>query len=165
MWGVSRIIDSPGNYLEFRYTISTGNEQKVSSIRYTGHGSLDAAFNLTRDQEPYAAVDFEYEELARPIDAFVSGTLVRRTARLRSITSRVGRPATDQSTWSIAGRYSFDYEDRTTANRSVLSAVHQFGDDGSELEPTTFRYSAPASGWKDAGYQLPIAVLATQERV
>lgn len=164
LWGISRIVDSTGNFIEFRYAQNGQGEHKVASILYTGHGALDANGILTQDQAPYASVDFDYEDVTRPIDAYVAGRLVRRTARLKSITSRVGQPGTAATTWTIAGRYAFDYEDRDTANRFVLSAVHQFGDDGSELEPTSFKYSEPNTGWRDAGFQLPVAVLAVEEK-
>ncbi|GAB2563293.1 hypothetical protein GCM10027190_11150 [Spirosoma areae] len=46
----------------------------------------------------------------------------------------------------------------------MLIRVRQFGDDGSELQPTQFAYSQPQTGWKEANFQLPIAVLAGEEK-
>lgn len=167
LWAVSRIVDTPGNFIEFRYLQNGQGDQTVSSIRYTGHALRDGAGNLIPVQSPYASVDFEYETISRPIDSYVAGRLIRRTYRLKNLSSRVSPVPSDGPTaaWPLVTRYDFEYEDRNTHNRFILTRVRQFGDDGSELQPTQFTYSQAQTGWKQANFQLPIAVLAGEEKL
>ncbi len=167
LWVVSRIVDTPGNFIEFHYQHNQQGDYAVSSIRYTGHELKDEVGNLISFLNPYASVDFEYDNIARPIDTYIAGRLIRRTYRLKSISSKVSkvRSAGPSTGWPLVTRYQFEYEDRNTHNRFVLKSVRQFGDDGSELQPTQFNYSQPQTGWTEANFQLPVAVLAGEEKL
>lgn len=157
-FAVSRIIDSTGNYIEFHYNSTGKGNYDISSIRYTGHEGIPST-------QPYASIDFEYEEIDRTLDSYIAGKLLRRNTRLKSITSRISNKSqdgVDEEPITVA-HYVFDYEDRDTANRFVLTKIHQFGEDGAELTPTHFSYSEPKVGWTEAKYQIPIGAFANRE--
>lgn len=167
MWVVSRVVDTVGNYIEFRYKQNGLGDYSIETIRYTGHEVRDSTGNVTSESHPFSAVDFEYETLTRPIDAYVSGRLIRRDTRLRSVTSRLSDTRENGLSvgWRTTGRYVFEYSERQDATRFVLERVRQLGDDNTELEPTLLRYSDAATKWIPAKFQLPIAILAGAERL
>jgi RHS repeat-associated protein len=163
----SRISDTAGNFIEFRYRTSGEGDYEIESIRYTGHEERDAAGDVQGSRRPYASIDFTYDTAPRPFDLYVAGRLSRRASRLRSIESRVSTEPDDiaGAPWSTVARYELEYEERNTANRFVLTRVRQFGENGNELTPTTFDYSAPQIGWRPAPFLLPIAALAGREQL
>ena len=158
----SRLLDSAGNFIDFYYLVNGNGNYDVKSIRYTGH----VATSDTAEQPPYASVEFKYETAPRSLQNFVAGHSLIVDTRLTGILARVASKADDvaNASWLQVARYSFEYDDRETANRFVLKTIHQFGEDDSELRPTLFSYSAPAIGWADAAYSYP-AVLATHEEI
>ena len=162
---VSRIYDTVDNYMEFRYSGNGQGDYNVQSIRYTGHETVDAAEKVISNQRPYASIEFVYEKTARALDAYVAGRVIHRDLRLKEIISRIALERDDSKTlqWTTVARYEFEYADRDkTANRFVLAKVHQFGESGTELVPTSFDYSEPTVGWEVAKFQLPVA-LAVRE--
>jgi hypothetical protein len=153
----SRIIDTAGNFIQFEYNQADG-DYDMARAYYTAHGTLSSNGVVSVDRKPFAVVNFEYEAAPRSIDSYVAGFIYTRKTRLKSIvslaTSDLSLPV---ALWSQAARYLLDYEDRpTTSNRFVLTSVTQYGEDGSEIEPTRFTYSEPAIGWKDAPFALPV---------
>lgn len=175
LWAVSQIVDSVGNYVQFKYRGSDDGDYDIASVHYTGRGRIDDAGKLVSERGGFAAVLFEYEAAPRITQSFVGGYPVERKSRLVSVRTIVtDNPAAIQSGplatpagWQQVARYAFDYVDRpTTAHRFVLSAVHQFGEDDSEITPTKFTYSEPDVGWKVADYNLPIGLLfASREQL
>ncbi|WP_247891512.1 FG-GAP-like repeat-containing protein [Azospirillum argentinense] len=163
----SRISDTTGNYIEFRYRTNGQGDNDIESIRYTGHEERDATGSVRNNRRPYASIEFTYDTAPRPSELYVAGRLSHRTSRLKSITSRVSPERDDAPgvSWSTVARYELEYEERDTANRFVLARVRQFGEDGSELTPTVFDYSAPQVGWQPAPFQLPIPALAGREQL
>ena len=167
VWAVSRMVDTPGNFIEFHYNQNGRGDYVISSILYTGYEIRDGNGNYISDQRPYASINFEYENISRPIDSYIAGQLIRRIYRLKSVTSLVAKvplEGTDNN-GELVGKYEFDYEERNTLHRFVLTSVKQFGDDGNQLQPTNFTYSQPKVGWSDADFQIPIAVLAGEEKL
>lgn len=164
-WMVSRLVDTTGNYVEFRYGQNGYGEHTLGSIRYTGHETRGADGALLTDRKPYASVDFTYENSARALEGYVAGRLLRRTALLKGITTRITDTPADGPTtaWRATGRYEFEYLERPTLSRHVLVKVRHFGEDGGELKPTTLSYSPPGVAWSPAAFQLPVAVLAEAE--
>ena len=164
----SRILDTTGNYIQFEYKMDDDGDYDVSTVRYTGRGRLDVDGIFTSDRAGFAAIQFEYDTAPRVIDAHVSGQVIRKKRRLKSIRSAVTDDlSVPESQWTQVSRYTFDYTERaTTANRFVLSAIHQFGEDDSELTPTTFTYSEPLVGWSDAPFALPVGMaFASREQL
>jgi RHS repeat-associated protein len=159
----SRVSDSSGNYIDFYYLVNGNGNYDVKTIRYTGHQSNPS--DPSHDNLPYASVEFAYEKSPRDAKSYVAGRSLVVDTRLTTITSRVAKRMDDISgAWQQVARYTFDYQDRDTANRFVLTALHQFGEDDSQLTPTTFTYSTPALGWADAPYSFP-AVLAAHDQL
>lgn len=153
---VSRIVDTVGNFIQFRYGQNGSGDYNIISIQYTG--------NDRRKEKPYASVNFEYESIARSWDSYIAGRLIKRSSRLKAIVSAIS-PKRGGTPTATAARYTFEYEDRDTANRFVLTAVHQFGEDNAELEPTHFSYSKPQTEWALAGFQLPVDAFAIREQL
>jgi RHS repeat-associated protein len=155
---ISRIVDTSGNYVEFRYQNNGFGTYDIKTIAYTGHETRNSLGAVVADRKPYASVDFAYESAPRESTLYVAGRLSRQTTRLISITSSVSPKPEDESGRQLVqvARYQLDYEERATANRTILVRVRQFGENDDELKPTEFRYTAPAFGWKAASSQLPI---------
>jgi RHS repeat-associated protein len=157
----TRVSDVSGNFIDFYYLVNGNGNYDVKSIRYSGH--KDSGSGVER--EPYAAVEFNYEPAPRSQRAFVAGRALVIDSRLKEIVSRIASKPRDAENhgWQQVARYSFEYEDRETANRFVLKTVHLFGEDATELAPTNFIYSVPKTGWASAKrYALP-AVLAKHQ--
>ena len=167
LWSISRIIDTTGNYIDFHYNQNSQGDYSVSSILYTGHEVRDESDNLISEEKPYASIDFEYESISRSIDAYIAGQLISKNYRLIGVTSRVSGSRIDNPSENgqAVMAYKFEYNERNTRNRFVLSKIRQFGEDGSELEPTEFTYSNNKVGWKQAKNQIPFAVLAEEENL
>jgi len=159
---ISRIKDSAGNYIDFYYRVNGSGDYDVRSIHYTGH--LNTSVESPIDRKPYAYIDFNYENVDKVSENYVAGALLRSNSRLISIGSYVSEVPEDDPNlkWVLASRYSFDYEERESANRFVLKAIHQYGADGLSLAPTIFNYTTPSLGWADSKFPFP-AVLAERE--
>jgi RHS repeat-associated protein len=159
----SKVYDTSGNYIDFYYVVNGAGNYDIKTIRYTGHQSDPA--RPSQDHAPYAAVEFTYDKAPRNAKSYVAGQALVVDTRLSAITSRVSKNLDDVAgPWLQVARYTCDYQDRDTANRFVLTTLHQFGEDDSQLTPTTFTYASPAFGWADAPYSFP-AVLATHDQL
>ena len=159
----SRVADTSGNYIDFYYQVNGAGNYDIKTIRYTGHE--DTAGNSKSAKAPYAVVDFTYERSPRSVQTYIAGRALSVDVRLTGIVTRIAaKPGDPRSAWLQASRYALDYEDRDAANRFVLKTVHQFGDDNSELTPTSFTYAKPAVGWAAAPYSFP-AILAAHEEL
>jgi RHS repeat-associated protein len=158
----TRVADTSGNFIDFYYLTNGNGNYDIKSIRYTGH----EARGSVAGRAPYASVEFNYESAPRAQQTFVAGRALIIDTRLKEIVTRVASKPSNltSSGWLQVARYSFEYEDRETANRFVLKRVHQFGEDATELTPTNFVYSAPKTGWASAKrYALPAILAKHQE--
>ncbi|WP_161792455.1 hypothetical protein [Croceibacterium mercuriale] len=88
--------------------------------------------------------------------------MLERKQRLVSITSHVATSRIGPNpSWQRFRKYTFDYEDRPTFARHVLTQVRQFGRvDAAEFMPTRFSYSEAETGWHSSLNALPAIVLA-----
>ncbi|WP_333884448.1 FG-GAP-like repeat-containing protein [Sphingobium yanoikuyae] len=155
----SEVQDTAGNFIQFLYAQGGDGDYYIESVRYAGHRGGGA--NLA----PYAAIDFQYEAIARPVSAYIAGQLMRRKSRLKQVVSRVSanRDIATVTGTQIA-RYSFDYEDRDSLNGFVLTTVRQFDETGAvQTQPTKFVYSPLATNWVQDTHTLPISALAAKE--
>lgn len=84
MWLCDRVEDQAGNYMVFSYLAEAATmDYQIKKIEYTG--------NLKAAMLPYAAVDFEYEDLATPYEVrFLEGEAIPARKRLKRIHSRYG---------------------------------------------------------------------------
>ncbi|MER9243477.1 RHS repeat-associated core domain-containing protein [Mesorhizobium sp. M0633] len=154
---VSYIFDTAGNYISFEYQNDEDGDYDISSIRYTGRGRVDGTGAVTSERAGFASVEFSYEGASRTIEAYVAGHVLKKKRRLSSITALVtGDLSLPIPSWSQVSKYTLEYEDRpTTANRFVLTKIRQFGEDNTEITPTSFKYSGPDFEWRDDRYSLP----------
>ncbi len=163
----SFIFDTTGNFIEFKYQNDGDGDYEIAEINYTGRGTVDFATGQTTVVHPgFASVKFTYTTATRVLEAFIAGHAIKKKRRLDAIQSVVakerGSIGAGQETVST---YKLGYEDRdATANRFVLTSVTQFGEDGSQLAPTKFTYSAPTFGWEDNKYGLPLGIAFAQRR-
>src|SRR6478609_3481924 len=123
----SRLSDSTGNFIDFFYLVNNNGNYDVKSVQYTGHATTTGP---AAEQPPYARVNFEYESSPRVLQSFVAGRPLIVDTRLKGILTEVASKPDDPATsnWLQVARYSFDYEDRDTANRFVLKSIHQYGE-------------------------------------
>lgn len=150
----NQTIEVGGNYIEFYYGGNGKGNYDIESIKYTGRGKLvGGQIKADAGYEPFASLDFKYETV-RALSNYIAGNEIVRDVRLIEVSSgivgRAGPPA---------NRYALEYESRNTSNRFVLKALHQFGSDGQELQPTSFEYTKPPIGWVDAAYPFPNSVV------
>jgi hypothetical protein len=158
---VSSAIDTAGNVIQYCYNQNHLGNYDIASIKYTGHGTVDDDGHLKVDSQPFASVDFTYTDTVRALQSYIAGEEIIRDVRLETISSSLASRPHDP-----VAKYVLDYEDRNTSNRFVLTKLHYFGSDGLELQPTSFKYSQPSLGWKEAPYSFPSsAVLAGKERL
>lgn len=163
---VSRVEDTAGNYVDYVYESAGGGDYRLTSIRYTGHRSVNADGGVT-NVPPYARVELEYSTAERPLTRYVAGRRIDSTSILSSVVSVVSRTREGNSpAWLQVARYDFEYRKTETWSRFVLTAVHEFGEDGSvEKEPTRFAYSPAAFGLKEVPASLPFLGLAQNENI
>ncbi|MBV9825375.1 MAG: hypothetical protein JO001_06850, partial [Alphaproteobacteria bacterium] len=171
LFAESVAIDTAGNFIAFHYKQNGNGDYNIDEIIYTGHGSIDDAAVITVDRDPFASVTFQYQDAPRPLDAYVSGGLLRKEKTLSDIYSCVSDAtisypfdcgaatlATDTRVHQVS-HYHLHYEPTETANRLVLTKVHMFGaDDAIEISPTAFTYTTPSPGWDLAADFLPLGL-------
>lgn len=114
-------------------------------------------FCVQAERRGFAAVEFKYDSATRAIESFIGGQSLKKKRRLNSIRSVVSEdPDLPQTSWLQVSRYALEFEDRTTTtSRFVLAKVREFGEDESEITPTTFSYSSPEFEWHESPYSLP----------
>lgn len=131
-WGLGRVYDTSGNYMEFVYEESeAAGTQRLARINYTGHQGTS--------QLPYASMRFEYEDRGDTTKGYTAGAMVAATKRLKAIRAYYGE--------TVLRTYSLSYISRPTTNRSILASLVETGSDGKKLPPLSFEYSNPALGW------------------
>lgn len=158
-WAVSRISDTVGNYIDFRYTQrdaalgsgsdangpAAGREWNLSEVRYTGHGG----------QEPQNRVLFEYSDRpagdAAPGDraeAYHQGSKVINLSRLKAIRTFVNWPASAESRPNTAAKvktYTIQYENGPRSGRSRVVSITECGGENENvcLPAPSFAYGDP----------------------
>lgn len=167
LWCVSRIADTPGNFIEFEYLQNGAGDYAVRSVRYTGYEKRSNAGVVLDSESAYASIDFDYEPAPRTIEMYIAGRLIRKSYRLRAITSHIAasRSSNPASPSKVGSKFALEYEERPTANRSVLSRIRRIGSDNTELEPSDFVYSSAQVEWRRAPFQFPAAFLASDEEL
>jgi RHS repeat-associated core domain len=77
MWGLSRIEDQSGNYIDFEYINDGNGDFRISNIKYTG--------NFVLSQLPQTDIVFNYETRPDKNKTWVAASLVRAEDRLANI--------------------------------------------------------------------------------
>mgnify|MGYP001058121383 CR=1 FL=1 len=156
-WGVARISDTAGNYIDFKHQQSSvpwgsgpsagsplpGIEWRLAEIDYTG--------NVNAAQSPTNRVVFEYEDRptngVSPMDAneaFHLGTKSVQVARLRAVTTYVNSPyqgARYAGGGTAVKKFVLAYETGARTGRSRLKTITACNGAGSRcFKPTAFDY-------------------------
>jgi hypothetical protein len=162
VWAVSRLSDSLGNYLDFKYDVrelawgsgkelvgEIGQEWNIAEIQYTG--------NVARGLTPQNKVVFEYDDRSTtdmPADASEAyqgsskNISVRRLKAVRTYINSPNPDALGASANAILVRaWSLNYGISPRSGRSRLSSVKECTDTGLSkcLPATTFSYSDGAA--------------------
>ncbi len=142
-WGVNKISDTKGNYMNFVYVQdSTAGTQVLDRINYTGNSSV----------LPYASLRFTYESRPDSSSGYALGCTMASLQRLTTIKSYFGE--------TIAHTYTLGYTNinNTPTNRSLLTSLTETGTDNKSYPPLTFAYEAPTGGWQSSFSSQPFVV-------
>jgi len=144
-----RTSDRSGNYIDWVFSID-GLVATISAVRYTG-------FTGPNSKAPFAETRFEYEAEPKPQVKYILGQAHRRTTRLRATRTQI----LDASMGPTEGALGLElsYEDRATAEGSVLKTVTSVGFDGSKLPPVLMDYRKNVNSWTETpALELPISL-------
>lgn len=122
-WFVNKITDEFGNYMTLEYQQLDG-ETVIKSIKYTG--------NTNAGLHPYNEIVFEYQAKTEKNTIYIGGKQFKSTQLLKSITALANN--------QLVKKYTFDY---IFSFNTLLSAVHEINQDGTEVNPTEFCWSDP----------------------
>lgn len=161
VWGVSRMSDVIGNYVDFKYEQRAnvlwgsgsatqnplpGLEWNITEIQYTGH--------VGKSQKPSNKVIFKYSDRsADRAEAYQVGSKNISVRRLDAIDTYVNSPNPGTlgpaSGAVVAKRVQISYDNSGTSKRSRIVAIKECRDvnAGKCLPPTRFTYT---SGGSDA---------------
>lgn len=140
IWALNKVMDTKGNYYTVYYEEDTAKgEYLPKRIDYTGN----AAANLNT----FASVQFFYEKRPDSAPAYVGGSLVQSTQRLKEIKTYAGA--------DLFRNYSLIYKIGELSQRSKLVSVQECGTDGSCFNPTTFAWAK-----EEASFDTPQLSLA-----
>ncbi len=130
-WAMNRFKDSASNYIDYSYFHPDGNpgqviEYYLDNVAYTG--------NLTKNQDPYANVDFiwELKPAAERHTSFMAGATVRQDYRLQAVDS-IGESGDQLRKYEPT--YSTD-----ALGRSIITAIDACVDSICQLA-TTFAWN------------------------
>jgi YD repeat-containing protein len=142
-WSLDQIKDSNLNYIFFTYLENPYPEN--------GNGDKGAVYlrKIEYNNEKKRAIEFIPEGTDKP-DMYLTieqGSEVQESRRLSEIQIKV----TDEDGLPVLARkYKLNYVMNEIGNRSLLSSITQYGDDGvSTLPPVTFDYLRPDNGFGD----------------
>jgi len=110
LWGVNKITDSKGNYLNVSYTEDNANgEAYVQRIDYTGNASASPALT------PYASVQLVYETRPDTSIGYEAGSVIKTLHRITNIKTYTGT--------TLIKDYRLIYELGTATQRSRLKTL------------------------------------------
>lgn len=159
VWAVSRISDTLGNYMDFRYEVRTSNwgsgntvqgapgqEWNIKEVLYTGNASVSPVL------VPQNKVVFEYDDRpdvspAQPAadrsEAYQRGSKNLSIRRLRAVRTFINAAASP----ILVRSWAMDYEPSPLTGRSRLSRIRECVDAAHTtcLPATQFTYSNGAS--------------------
>jgi hypothetical protein len=150
----SRLQDTAGNFVLFKYQSNGSGDYNLAAIEYTGNSFTGLAL--------YALVEFNYETVPRPSEEYLVGRHIVHDQRLKEIANYIRPVNRNGDQRSLVRRYALSYENVDTASRFVLSKLQEFGELGGELQPISFDYSKPNVSWHEAPYQFPAQLASRQ---
>lgn len=120
-WLISKIKDNYGNYVEFTYR-QENREVVIDKISYTGNENT----GLT----PYNHIQFYYDYRDDKNTVYLAGASINSNLLLKKI--KITADGQDFKTYKFT--YGFNLY-------SFLKEVQEFGSDGTEKNPTIFKYA------------------------
>ena len=146
LWMCNQILDTPGNYIDFKYNLHQGGDYNLARVVYTGNDKA----GLT----PYASIEFDYEPLADvlttkgrglPIPvAFVAGERIYKNYRLKSIRSLYGERLLAKLTLGYSPLNADPNAPEVPTDSSCgfrLLHITECASDGKYHRPTRFEYT------------------------
>ncbi len=121
-WLINKVYDQYGNYVKYVYK-QEGNEIVLDRVLYTG--------NENAGLSPYNVVKFKYELRSDKNTEFVGSAGINTNSILKEITII----ADGQSFKSYKFKYGLNL-------CSYLREIYETGADGSEINPTVFKYGS-----------------------
>lgn len=146
LWANSRITDTLGNYIQFKYLHNESGTFSISEASYTGNSKLS--------KDPYASIKFEYCELKdgckdadgqavkfNPPVGFLNGQKMIQSKMLIGIKSYYGS--------QLFREYRLKHHFTSRQSRYLLTSIQEFGPSGDSFPPTNFSYSDKLPEWKE----------------
>lgn len=135
VWGLNRIQDIAGNYLDVHYFKDEGKGIfHATEINYTGNEKAKLA--------PYNSVQFIYEERPDANITYQAGSKITLNKRLKAI------QAYQSST--LVYEYRFTYEISKNTLRSRITSIQKCTGSGICLPATKFEWQTNEEGWVEA---------------
>ena len=145
-WYLSRVVDRKGNFADYTYSCTAGQECVLSSITLNNQGTSGS---------PVVTINFHYEARPETLSIATGQGFLTNPVRLKTIRILMGT--------SLMRAYRLAYDVGSATSLSRLLYVQQYGRDatfdgswtvtgGSALPATQFTYSelSFATGWSDA---------------
>jgi hypothetical protein len=138
MWLLDKVTDLNGNFMEYTYQYSPGEEPRVAYINYTG--------NVNTSAEAKSVIYFFYESRPDPNFSFIAGGKVSQLYRLSSIYVRQRNANSDLITV-----HSYELEYAIDASYTHLVKITEKGNElngtPEQLPATEFTYGNAASAF------------------
>ena len=131
-WYLGTITDTHENRIYYSYRENPYSEE-------VGTTYLD---KIEYNNDKTRKITFTYEALPASWTIFDNGHKIKRTQRLREITTYAGG--------SKVRTYAISYTTNDAGTRSTISSITEKGSDGTPLQPTTFSYTEEEAGWERA---------------
>jgi hypothetical protein len=129
-WAMNKTSDAKGNYLAFSYIEDTVNgDFSPSRIDYSGN----AATGLATAQ----SVQFVYEPRSDVQPLYMAGSLIKATARLKTVATYVGSTKVSE--------YRLGYSSATSPRYPQLLSITKCSGSGDCLNPVSFTWQTPAA--------------------
>jgi len=144
-WNLDYIEDIYGNYMTITYT-KDQNQLYPNEIKYTG--------NIQSSLPTFATVQFELENRPDTLFSYRSHFFLGTQKRISTIQIFVEG--------DIQKKYQISYTQSLATQRSLLSSITQFGDDGTTSVPaTSFSYTEGQKGFDTVttGWNIPSEAL------
>jgi len=121
-WYLTKVIDTNGNYIEYRYVNDQGKTY-LSRIDYTGNEA---------GVSPTNSVEFTLEARDDVSSSYISTSKIATAKRLKEIEVRVG--------YDLVWRYELNYEYSPDTGRSLLKSITQYASDNKSLPTQNLSY-------------------------
>jgi len=124
-WYLTKAKDTNGNFVEYNYTKDSGKPY-LDYIDYTGNDNVSISAPNR--------IEFDLEDRNDVSSSYISGGEISTSKRL----CRIQAKQNNELVW----RYELEYSYSPESERSLLTAITQYGADGAALPTQRFRYQS-----------------------